>query len=80
MNRENSEVVYWQKKQSNKQKTDKIKQKEDELPLHTHLEIAQYAPLQLYLVTVSSWLIQTTILKSNVNIKSKKKKLRTRLF
>ena len=41
MNRENSEVVYWQKKQSNKQKTDKIKQKEDELPLHTHLEIAQ---------------------------------------
>ena len=33
------------KKQTNKQKTDKTKQKEDELPLHTHLEIAHYVPL-----------------------------------
>ena len=81
MNRQNSEVVYRQKNnKKNKQKTDKTKQKEDELPLHTHLEKAQYVPLQLYLVTVWSWLIQVTILRSNVNIKSTKKKLKTRLF
>ena len=38
-------------KQTNKPKTVKTKQKEDELPLHAHSDIARYVPLQLYLVT-----------------------------
>ena len=40
-------------KQTNKQtKNGKKKQKKDELPLHAYSDIAQYVPLQLYLITI----------------------------
>ena len=41
-------------KQTNKPKTGKkkTKQKKDELPLHAYSDIAQYVPLQLYLITI----------------------------
>ena len=39
-------------KQTNKPKTGKKKQKKDELPLHAYSDIAQYVPLQLYLITI----------------------------
>ena len=38
---------------TNKQtKNGKKKQKKDELPLHAYSDIAQYVPLQLYLITI----------------------------
>ena len=69
----------FQKQTNNQKRSKKQKQKEDELPLHAHSDIARYVPLQLYLVTRQQ-LVQTTKLLRIVNIKSKKKKLKTRFF
>ena len=44
--------MYMLQKQTNKPKTGKKKQKKDELPLHAYSDIAQYVPLQLYLITI----------------------------
>ena len=49
--------MYMLQKQTNKQtnqptKNEKKKQKKDELPLHAYSDIAQYVPLQLYLITI----------------------------
>ena len=46
--------MYMLQKQTNKQTNQKRekKQKKDELPLHAYSDIAQYVPLQLYLITI----------------------------
>ena len=69
-------------KQANKQtKNGKKKQKKDELPLHAYSDIAQYVPLQLYLITIIYHNYHNyTELLIIVKIKSKKKGLKSRFF
>ena len=46
--------MYMLQKQRNKETNQKRekKQKKNELPLHAYSDIAQYVPLQLYLITI----------------------------
>ena len=39
-------------KETNQKREKKKKQKKNELPLHAYSDIAQYVPLQLYLITI----------------------------
>ena len=74
--------MYMLQKQTNKQtKNGKKKQKKDELPLHAYSDIAQYVPLQLYLITIIYHNYHNyTELLIIVKIKSKKKGLKSRFF
>ena len=75
--------MYMLQKQRNKETNQKRekKQKKNELPLHAYSDIAQYVPLQLYLITIIYHNYHNyTELLIIVKIKSKKKELKADFF
>ena len=74
-------TCYKNKETKKQTKSGKKKQKKNELPLHAYSDIAQYVPLQLYLITIIYHNYHNyTELLIIVKIKSKKKELKADFF